>query len=75
MQDIRLIKLLLINSNSPLEFFCDPLGDLNVWASTRPINNTAKGHKMGESVVIAAVKVSCPREHSVFLSPRAKVIK
>lgn len=37
---------------------CDPLGDFNVWASTRPINNTAKGHKMWESVVIAAARVS-----------------
>lgn len=41
-----------------LEFVCDPLGDENIWASTKPLNNTAKGHKEGESVVIAAVKVS-----------------
>lgn len=41
-----------------LEMVCDPLGDYNVWASTRPINNTAKGHKMWESVVIAAARVS-----------------
>uniref|UniRef100_A0A8C7Z291 Nicastrin n=1 Tax=Oryzias sinensis TaxID=183150 RepID=A0A8C7Z291_9TELE len=36
---------------------CDPLGDENVWASTKPLNNTAKGHKEGESVVIAAAKM------------------
>lgn len=41
---------------------CDPLGDYNVWASTRPINNTAKGHKMFESVVIAAARVSYKEE-------------
>lgn len=41
-----------------LEMVCDPLGDQNVWASTRPLNNTAKGHKMWESVVIAAARVS-----------------
>uniref|UniRef100_A0A8C4GIA7 Nicastrin n=1 Tax=Dicentrarchus labrax TaxID=13489 RepID=A0A8C4GIA7_DICLA len=39
------------------EMVCDPLGDYNVWASTRPINNTAKGHKMWESVVIAAARL------------------
>ncbi|XP_004078628.1 nicastrin [Oryzias latipes] len=39
------------------EFVCDPLGDENIWASTKPLNNTAKGHKEGESVVIAAVKM------------------
>ncbi|XP_070701693.1 nicastrin [Pempheris klunzingeri] len=39
------------------EMVCDPLGDYNVWASTRPVNNTAKGHKMGESVVIAAARL------------------
>lgn len=42
----------------PLEMVCDPLGDFNVWASTRPLNYTAKGHKMWESVVIAAARVS-----------------
>lgn len=45
-----------------LEMVCDPLGDYNVWASTRPINNTAKGHKMFESVVIAAARVSYREE-------------
>lgn len=40
------------------EMVCDPLGDYNVWGSTRPINTTAKGHKMWESVVIAAARVS-----------------
>ncbi|XP_053739558.1 nicastrin [Synchiropus splendidus] len=42
---------------------CDPLGNYNVWASTRPINNTAKGHKIGESVVIAAARID---SHSFF---------
>lgn len=41
-----------------LEMVCDPLGDYNVWASTRPFNNSVKGHKMWESVVIAAARVS-----------------
>lgn len=41
-----------------LEMVCDPLGDSNVWASTRPLNITSKGHKMLESVVIAAARVS-----------------
>lgn len=45
---------------------CDPLGDYNVWASTRPLNNTAKGHKMWESVVIAAARVSS-RKRVLFL--------
>ncbi|KAM8838732.1 nicastrin [Synchiropus picturatus] len=44
---------------------CDPLGNYNVWASTRPINNTAKGHKIGESVVIAAARID---SHSFFFS-------
>ncbi|XP_051943135.1 nicastrin [Hippocampus zosterae] len=39
------------------EYVCDPLGDFNVWATTRPLNNTAKGHKMSESVVIAATRL------------------
>lgn len=50
----------------PLEMVCDPLGDYNVWASTRPLNNTAKGHKMWESVVIAAARVSS-RKRVLFL--------
>ncbi|XP_074508186.1 nicastrin [Sebastes fasciatus] len=46
-----------INFSISPEMVCDPLGDYNVWASTKPINNTAKGHKVGESVVIAATKL------------------
>ncbi|KAM9845144.1 LOW QUALITY PROTEIN: nicastrin [Aulostomus maculatus] len=46
-----------INFSISPEMMCDPLGDYNVWASTRPLNNTAKGHKMGESVVIAAARL------------------
>ncbi|XP_070829864.1 nicastrin [Chaetodon trifascialis] len=46
-----------INFSISPEMVCDPLGDYNVWASTRPLNNTAKGHKMGESVVIAAARL------------------
>lgn len=42
----------------PEETVCDPLGDFNVLASTRPLNYTDKGHKTGESVVIAAARVS-----------------
>lgn len=41
----------------PLEYVCDPLGDQNVWASTKPLNITDKGHKPLESVVIAAAKL------------------
>lgn len=51
-------SLKLLSVCPHLEMVCDPLGDFNVWASTRPINNTAKGHKMWESVVIAAARVS-----------------
>ncbi|XP_072296314.1 nicastrin [Eucyclogobius newberryi] len=39
------------------EMVCDPLGGTNVWASTRPINNTKKGHKEFESVVLAAARL------------------
>ncbi|XP_042284540.1 nicastrin [Thunnus maccoyii] len=46
-----------INFSISPEMVCDPLGDYNVWASTKPINNTAKGHKMWESVVIAAARL------------------
>uniref|UniRef100_A0A4W6BMM0 Nicastrin n=1 Tax=Lates calcarifer TaxID=8187 RepID=A0A4W6BMM0_LATCA len=46
-----------INFSLNPEMVCDPLGDQNVWASTRPLNNTAKGHKMWESVVIAAARL------------------
>ncbi|XP_061696192.1 nicastrin [Syngnathoides biaculeatus] len=46
-----------INFSITPEYVCDPLGDFNVWATTRPLNNTAKGHKMWESVVIAAARL------------------
>ncbi|KAF7648454.1 hypothetical protein LDENG_00156850 [Lucifuga dentata] len=46
-----------INFTLSPEMVCDPLGDFNVWSSTRPLNNTAKGHKMWESVVIAAARL------------------
>ncbi|XP_044076680.1 nicastrin [Siniperca chuatsi] len=46
-----------INFSISPEMVCDPLGDFNVWASTKPLNNTAKGHKMWESVVIAAARL------------------
>ncbi|XP_051557452.1 nicastrin isoform X1 [Myxocyprinus asiaticus] len=39
------------------EVLCDPLNDFNVWASTRSLNNSAKGHVMNESVVIAATRL------------------
>ncbi|XP_029310009.1 LOW QUALITY PROTEIN: nicastrin [Cottoperca gobio] len=39
------------------EMVCDPLGDYNVWSSTKLLNNTAKGHKIGESVIIAASRL------------------
>ncbi|XP_076004501.1 nicastrin [Genypterus blacodes] len=47
----------LLNLSLNPEMVCDPLGDFNVWSSTRPLNNTAKGHKTGESVVIAAARL------------------
>ncbi|XP_041660151.1 nicastrin [Cheilinus undulatus] len=46
-----------INFSISPEMVCDPLGDYNVWASTKPLNNSVKGHKMGESVVIAAARL------------------
>uniref|UniRef100_A0A8D3DN16 Nicastrin n=1 Tax=Scophthalmus maximus TaxID=52904 RepID=A0A8D3DN16_SCOMX len=46
-----------INLSINPEMVCDPLGDYNVWASTRPLNNTAKGHKMWESAVVAAARL------------------
>ncbi|XP_074545623.1 nicastrin [Halichoeres trimaculatus] len=46
-----------INFSITPEMVCDPLGDYNVWASTRPFNNTVKGHKTWESVVIAAARL------------------
>ncbi|XP_066508337.1 nicastrin-like [Hoplias malabaricus] len=39
------------------EKLCDPLGDYNVWASIRPLNDSQKGHKENESVVIAATRL------------------
>uniref|UniRef100_A0A673H6S8 Nicastrin n=1 Tax=Sinocyclocheilus rhinocerous TaxID=307959 RepID=A0A673H6S8_9TELE len=39
------------------EVLCDPLSDFNVWTSTRPLNNSAKGHAANESVVIAATRL------------------
>ncbi|RVE60976.1 hypothetical protein OJAV_G00166020 [Oryzias javanicus] len=39
------------------DFVCDPLGDSNIWAFTKPLNNSVKGHKEGVSVVIAAAKM------------------
>ncbi|MCI4390858.1 hypothetical protein PGIGA_G00127770 [Pangasianodon gigas] len=39
------------------EQLCDPLMDFNVWATIRPINATAKGHKENESMVIAATRL------------------
>lgn len=50
-------------SVSPLsEQLCDPLMDFNVWATIRPINATAKGHKENESMVIAAARVSAEND-------------
>ncbi|XP_028284046.1 nicastrin [Parambassis ranga] len=46
-----------INFSISPEMVCDPLGDYNVWASTRPLNTTTKGHKMWEKVVIAAARL------------------
>uniref|UniRef100_A0A673ABB9 Nicastrin n=1 Tax=Sphaeramia orbicularis TaxID=375764 RepID=A0A673ABB9_9TELE len=41
-----------INFSISPEGVCDPLGDSNVWASSRPINTTQKGHKNSENVII-----------------------
>uniref|UniRef100_A0A3Q1EQ29 Nicastrin n=1 Tax=Acanthochromis polyacanthus TaxID=80966 RepID=A0A3Q1EQ29_9TELE len=46
-----------INFTISPEMVCDPLGDFNVWASTKPLNNTEKGHKKWEEVVIAAARL------------------
>ncbi|KAK5860341.1 hypothetical protein PBY51_021828 [Eleginops maclovinus] len=46
-----------INLSVIPEMVCDPLADYNVWASTKPLNTTAKGHKTGESVVVAAARL------------------
>lgn len=47
--------------------------DFNVWATIRPINATAKGHKENESMVIAATRVSAETdvEMTISLSPVA----
>ena len=37
---------------------CDPLGNNNVWGSTKSLNNSANGHSENETVVIAAARVS-----------------
>ncbi|XP_047446095.1 nicastrin isoform X2 [Mugil cephalus] len=50
---------------------CDPLGDVNIWATTRPLNVTAKGHKTGESVVVAAARVDS-RSFFFGLAPGAE---
>ncbi|XP_036374870.1 nicastrin [Megalops cyprinoides] len=39
------------------EVVCDAINDYNVWGSVHPLNSTAKGHKKGESVVIAAARI------------------
>ncbi|XP_057188959.1 nicastrin isoform X1 [Triplophysa rosa] len=39
------------------EVLCDPLNDFNVWTSTGPLNNSAKGHIQNETFVIAATRL------------------
>ncbi|XP_062337530.1 nicastrin [Osmerus eperlanus] len=39
------------------EMMCDPLGDYNVWSTIRPYNNSVKGHKENETVVLAAARL------------------
>ncbi|XP_035287420.1 nicastrin [Anguilla anguilla] len=39
------------------EIVCDALSDYNVWGSIVPLNNTEKGHKENQSVVIAAARL------------------
>ncbi|CAL8278900.1 unnamed protein product [Lota lota] len=39
------------------EVVCDPLGNNNVWGSTKSLNNTATGHSENETVVIAAARL------------------
>ncbi|XP_015255039.1 PREDICTED: nicastrin [Cyprinodon variegatus] len=39
------------------EMVCDPLSDYNIWAPVKPLNTTEKGHKAGESVVIASARL------------------
>ncbi|XP_037537832.1 nicastrin [Nematolebias whitei] len=54
---VTCIRRSSINFSLNPEDVCDPLGDFNVWASTNPLNNTAKGHKAGETVIIAAARI------------------
>uniref|UniRef100_A0A3Q2NWT4 Nicastrin n=1 Tax=Fundulus heteroclitus TaxID=8078 RepID=A0A3Q2NWT4_FUNHE len=37
------------------ESICEPLGDHNIWAPAKPLNTTQKGHKAGESMVMATL--------------------
>ncbi|CAL1579108.1 unnamed protein product [Knipowitschia caucasica] len=53
------------------EMVCDPLGGSNIWTSTRPINNTEKGHKPSQSVVIAAARMDS-RSFFFDLAPGAQ---
>uniref|UniRef100_A0A8C6WJ51 Nicastrin n=1 Tax=Neogobius melanostomus TaxID=47308 RepID=A0A8C6WJ51_9GOBI len=53
------------------EMVCDPLGGQNIWTSTRPINNTEKGHKMFQSFVIAAARLDS-RSFFFDLAPGAQ---
>ncbi|KAJ0059332.1 hypothetical protein NL108_015517, partial [Boleophthalmus pectinirostris] len=53
------------------EMVCDPLGGLNIWTSTHPINNTEKGHKKFQSVVIAAARLDS-RSFFFDLAPGAQ---
>uniref|UniRef100_A0A8C5HU84 Nicastrin n=1 Tax=Gouania willdenowi TaxID=441366 RepID=A0A8C5HU84_GOUWI len=46
-----------INFSLTPDRVCDELGDFNIWASSRPMNTTTKGHKEFESVVIAAARM------------------
>ncbi|KAM4556142.1 nicastrin [Fundulus diaphanus] len=39
------------------ESICEPLGDHNIWAPAKPLNTTQKGHKAGESVVMATARL------------------
>ncbi|XP_035994479.1 nicastrin [Fundulus heteroclitus] len=39
------------------ESICEPLGDHNIWAPAKPLNTTQKGHKAGESMVMATARL------------------
>ncbi|KAL6103809.1 ncstn [Pungitius sinensis] len=54
---MRRSELSSFSLNPGQDTVCDPLADNNIWASTSPLNNTAKGHKEGESVVVAAARL------------------